>query len=395
MTPLLEQKIESLEGISSPKIDLLKKELHICSIMDLVQHFPFRYEDRTKFYQISEINGEMPFVQLKGEILSKNILGEKRKKRMIARFSDGSGFLELVWFQSADWWFKHISIGGRYIVFGRPNKFGRKWSISHPEIEAHTEKSQKRGFTPVYSSTEALRKRYLDSRGLQKLIIPIISAPNFSLQETLSKNIQRVYGLADKTWSMKEIHLPENYQNLQRARYRLKFEELFYIQLKLLRLKEAKLQKFEGAVFEKTLLLKTFYEKHLSFNLTNAQKRVIKEIYRDLKSGNQMNRLLQGDVGSGKTVVAFISCLLVIGSGSQAAIMAPTEILAQQHYYSMKILTKKLGIHIALLTGSTKQKERRIIFEMLKNGDLHSYCWHSRLASRKCCFQILGVSSSR
>ncbi|MTI22137.1 ATP-dependent DNA helicase RecG [Fulvivirga sp. RKSG066] len=371
MLGFFETKIEFLKGVGPQKAALLQKELDIHTYGDLLQHYPFRYEDRTKFYPINELHGNMPNVQIKGRIRKTEMVGAARKRRLVAHLHDETGELELVWFKGAQWILKKLQPGVEYIVFGKPQLFGGKINMAHPEIEILSQFNPKSSYLqPVYHTTETLRKRYLDSKGISKLQKTLLHLANSKIHETLTPKLIEDYRLINKAEALKHIHFPTNHEWLQKAQFRLKFEELFYIQLRLLKLKLTRVDKFRGKVLDNPDLLSRFYNDHLPFDLTNAQKRVIKEIYRDMKSGKQMNRLLQGDVGSGKTIVAFICMLAAIGSGAQATLMAPTEILAVQHYHGLKEFADKMGVTIALLTGSTKKSERKVIHQYLRSGDL-------------------------
>ncbi|MBT32168.1 MAG: ATP-dependent DNA helicase RecG [Thalassobius sp.] len=385
-------KIEFLKGVGPQKADLLKTELGIFTFGDLIQHFPFRHEDRTKFYSISEIHENLPYVQLKGRIVNVSTVGERRKKRLVARFDDGSGAVDLVWFQGIPWISKKIKPGYEYIAFGKPQRFGRTMSISHPELEEVTiETEQKGGLEPVYSTTEKLKNKFLDSRGISRLIKNLLPEAVNHIKESLPEEIISRYGFIARDQAINNLHYPSDTKILARAVARLKFEELFLIQLQLLSLKLLRVEKFRGQVFDKVPTLTDFYKNHLPFDLTNAQKRVVKEIYGDFKSGKQMNRLLQGDVGSGKTIVAFICMLIAIDNGAQACMMAPTEILADQHYNGLKEFADKLGITIAKLTGSSKKSERKVIHEDLLSGNLKIIVGTHALIEDTVDFKNLGL----
>ncbi|MBL3657800.1 ATP-dependent DNA helicase RecG [Fulvivirga sediminis] len=393
MQGFFDTKIEFLKGVGPQKAALLNKELNIFTYGDLIQHYPFRYEDRTQFHEISTLNGAMSQVQIKGKIRSMQTIGEGRKKRLVVQFADGTGEIELVWFKGIQWVMKKIQPGMEYLVFGKPTAFGSKLNMAHPEIELITRQNQEASYLqPVYTTTEVLKRKFLDSKAIGKLQLYLLQQAQNKIRETLPKNILEDYRLINKRAALNNIHYPKDQAHLQKAQFRLKFEELFYVQLRLLKLKIARIDKFKGAVFHDTDLLTRFYNDHLPFDLTDAQKRVIKEIYKDMRSGQQMNRLLQGDVGSGKTIVAFICMLLVVGSGSQAALMAPTEILATQHFQGLKEFADQMGITIALLTGSTKQSERKIIHQYLKNGDLNIIVGTHALLEDIVQFKNLGLA---
>ena len=393
MTSFFESSIEFLKGVGPQRATLLQKELNIFTFGDLLGHYPFRYEDRTRFYSVAEVNESMPYVQLKGEITKLEMVGAVRKKRLVANFTDSSGTLELVWFQGISWVLEKIKKGPEYVVFGRPNLFGRKISIAHPEIELLTERNEAQSFLqPVYPLSENLRNKRVDSKLISKLVQELLKIATKHIRETLPEALRQKFRLIGKTEAIQQIHFPDSHEKLNAAQQRLKFEELFYIQLRLLKLKLVREEKFRGMVFNNPDLLTEFYNNHLPFPLTNAQKRVIKEIYADLKSGKQMNRLLQGDVGSGKTIVAFISMLVAIGSGAQAALMAPTEILATQHYRNIKVFADLMKIPIGLLTGSTKKSERNALHTALRTGYLKILIGTHALIEEEVQFQSLGLS---
>lgn len=393
MTPFFDTPIEFLKGTGPQRAALLNKELHIFTFADLIQYYPFRYEDRTRFYKVNELRDELQFVQVKGTIRSKEVVGIGAKKRLVASFMDDTGTLELVWFQGINWVAEKIKPGISYVIFGRPSRFGDRINIVHPEIEVITEKNERGGFLhPVYSITEKLRTRQLDSKALSKLIGQLLTMAKERIRETLPPALIREKRLTSKGEALFQIHFPENNEQLMAAQRRLKFEELFYIQLRLLKMKVVRKNKFKGFVFKDATLLTRFYNNHLPFGLTNAQKKVIKEIYADLKSGVQMNRLLQGDVGSGKTIVGFICMLLVLSNDAQAALMAPTEILAQQHYRNLHKFAVAMDIEIALLTGSTKKSDRKVIHEALRNGELKILIGTHALLEEEVQFRKLGLA---
>ena len=384
--------IEFLKGVGPQRAALLQKELKLFTFGDLLQYYPFRHEDRTKFYKVNEINETMPFVQIKGKINNLGIVGGGFKKRLVASFTDGTGVLELVWFQGINWTLEKIKPGVEYVIFGKPNRFGKTLSIAHPEVEPITSNSEKGGLQPVYSLTEKLKTRHIDSKFISKLQQEILRAAQPHIRETLPDYVLKKNNFVSKKAALLHIHFPQGLEKLAQAQHRLKFEELFFIQLQLLKLKLVRQEKFKGQVFKDTAILTSFYKDHLPFPLTEAQKRVIREIYSDMKSGKQMNRLLQGDVGSGKTIVAFICMLLVIGSDAQAALMAPTEILAQQHYSSLKKYADRVGVSIALLTGSTKKSARKILHEQLQSGELKILVGTHALLEDQVQFHNLGLS---
>jgi ATP-dependent DNA helicase RecG len=393
MAGFFDTPIEYLKGIGPQRAAVINKELNIFTFADLIQHYPFRYEDRTKFYKITELSDELPFVQIKGIIRKKELIGSGFKKRLVAHISDGTGDIELVWFQGINWINDKIREGTEYVVFGKPNRFGHRFNIAHPEIDVVTETTDRGGFLqPVYPLTEKLRTRHIDSKAISKIMKSLLVQADAKIRETLPQRILIDEKLLSKRESISNIHFPASNELLSQARHRLKFEELFYIQLRLLKMKLVRQEKIAGQIFQNATLVTMFYNEHLPFILTGAQKKVIKEIYADLRSGKQMNRLLQGDVGSGKTIVAFICMLIVIGSDAQCALMAPTEILAQQHFNNLKRYADKMHIHIALLTGSTKKSERKIIHQLLRDGTLKILIGTHALLEEEVKFNNLGLS---
>ena len=393
MAGFFDTPIEYLKGVGPQRAALLNKELKIFTYADLIQHYPYRYEDRTRFYSITELNDEMSYVQIKGQVTKKEQVGAGFKKRLVVHFSDGVGEVELVWFQGINWINEKISQGQQYIVFGKPSRYGSRFNIAHPEIELLTAGNEKGGgFQPVYPLTEKLKTRHLDSKTISKLMRELLGFAKDRIRETLPSEMMREYQLLDKHSALINIHFPENYDVLSKAQKRLKFEELFYIQLRLLKLKIIRQDKFKGQVFSDASIVTEFYKNHLPFDLTDAQKKVIREIYADLRSGKQMNRLLQGDVGSGKTIVAFICMLLIVGGKAQCTLMAPTEILAQQHYGNLKKYADAMQITIALLTGSTKKTERKNIHEALVKGDLKIVIGTHALIEEEVRFNNLGLA---
>lgn len=393
MSGFFDTSIGFLKGVGPQRAALLNKELGIFTYGDLIQHYPFRYEDRTRFYKVAEITGDMPYVQLKGRITRKEIVGAGPRKRMVCDFEDGTGELELVWFQGISWIADKIRIGAEYIVFGKPSRYGSSYSIAHPEIDVVTETAHTPGsLQPVYSTTEKLRVKRIDSKAIGKLLRELLLISHDKIRETLPERIIREERFLSKKDAVSFIHFPPDNETLLNAQRRLKFEELFYIQLRLLMLKLVRREKFRGLIFNDASLVTKFYNEHLPFPLTNAQKRVIKEIYADLRSGHQMNRLLQGDVGSGKTIVGFICMLLVAGSDAQCALMAPTEILAQQHFQNLSKYAELMHLPIALLTGSTKKKERTDIHEGLRSGGLKILIGTHALLEESVQFHRLGLA---
>jgi len=395
LTEVLESPIEYLKGVGPKRAELLKKELGIFSYVQLLNYYPFRYIDRTRFYKINELQPDQPLVQIIGRITDRQIIGDKHKRRIVARLTDETGSMELVWFQSLKWVEENVLRGKVYIVFGKPNMFNGTFSISHPELENYPRPAGITGnltLQPIYNSTEKLKKHFLDSKGIQKLQSLLIEQHIREVKETLPGYITDKYKLVRRREALQNIHFPANAQSLQDAERRLKFEELFFIQLQLLNSKQQRSLKFKGAVFDKVGdKINTFYKEILPFELTNAQKRVIKEIRLDTQRGAQMNRLVQGDVGSGKTIVALMSMLLANDNGYQACMMAPTEILARQHYQSLVSLVKEDFVKVAVLTGSTTRKQRNLLHQQLENGEIDILVGTHALIEDKVQFKNLGL----
>lgn len=393
MRAFFDTPIEFLKGVGPQRAELFNKELNIFTFGDLIQHYPFRYEDRTRFFSVNEITEDLPFVQIKGKIITKELIGVGFKKRLVARFADDTGQLELIWFQGINWISDKITPGAEYVVFGKATRYGNKFNIAHPEIEILSKHNEKEGgLHPVYPLTEKLRTRHIDSKLISKLLQELLVLAKDKIRETLPERLIKTNNFLSKQESVSNIHFPQSYEILAKTQARLKFEELFYIQLRLLKMKLVRKEKFKGQVFNDASLLTKFYNEHLPFPLTNAQKKVIKEIYADLKSGKQMNRLLQGDVGSGKTIVGFICMLLACGSGAQSALMAPTEILAQQHHTNLRKYSEKMGLALDILTGATKKSDRRRIHEALQSGALHILVGTHALLEEEVRFLNLGLA---
>jgi ATP-dependent DNA helicase RecG len=386
--------IEYLKGVGPQKADVLKKELQIFTIGDLLQDYPFRYIDRTKFHKIRELHPDMVGAQVLGRLMSLQEIGEKRGKRLVAQFKDDTGMMELVWFQSLAWLKKGLKVGAAYIIYGKPTEFNGTISITHPEMELYNQQAKKVGnmtMQPVYSSTEKLKKFNLDSKGIQKLQQTALETTLRAVVETLPPYILEKYTLMPLQQALLSIHFPQNEQLMKAAERRLKFEELFFIQLRLLKNKQLNTQRYKGHVFNEVGdKFNTFFNERLPFPLTNAQKRVVREIRLDCNTGAQMNRLVQGDVGSGKTVVALMSMLIALDNGFQACMMAPTEILANQHYNGLKSLLGDNICNVRLLTGSTPAKQRRIIHQELEDGTLDILIGTHALIEDKVKFKNIG-----
>jgi len=392
---VLDTPVEFIKGVGPSRADVLKKDLGLFTFQDMLAHYPFRYIDRTKYFKINQINLDSQYIQIIGRVISKKVVGEKRAKRIIAVFKDETGIMELVWFQSLKWVEDNIVVGTAYVAFGKPTLFNGTFSISHPEMELYQNKPAGRGnltLQPVYNSTEKLKKFNLDSKGLQRLIAGLLDQVIPQVPENLPSYILNKYQLPDKRMALLNIHFPKNQKDLNAAERRLKFEELFFIQLQLLHNKQLRQLKFKGVTFEKVgEKVNRFYKEFLPFELTNAQKRVVKEIRIDTQRGVQMNRLVQGDVGSGKTAVALMSMLLANDNGYQACMMAPTEILARQHYASITELVTDDLVRVAILTGNTKKKDRIILHEQLENGEIDILIGTHALIEDKVQFKNLGL----
>lgn len=396
----LETPIEYLKGVGPQRGELLRKELGIYTYNDLITFYPFRYVDKTKFYKIKEIHPDLPYVQLRGKISNVGIVGAKRAKRLIAYLKDDTGTIELIWFQGIKWITEKLSKGiasekpTEFVVFGKPSLYKGKFNIAHPEIDEVSDENTKlaSALQAVYNTTEKLKLRGLDSKGIYRLQKTLITLIPSKISETLSPKIKSGLKLISRGEAFKNIHLPQSPESLKKAEIYLKFEELFFIQLRLLKIKNIRQKTLAGFVFSTVGdHFNDFYSRHMPFELTNAQKRVIKEVRKDVGSGKQMNRLLQGDVGSGKTLVAVMTMLIALDNGFQACLMAPTEILANQHLETLSALFNKMNIKIALLTGSTKTRERRILHEQLKNGETNILVGTHALLEDEVQFKNLGM----
>ena len=391
----LDTTIEFLKGVGPKRAEILQKELGIFTYADLLGFYPFRYIDRTRFYKINELHADLPYVQILGRITGKETIGEKHKKRIVARLTDETGTIELVWFQSLKWVDENVMRGKVYIAFGKPTVFNGSYSISHPEMETYPRPATLTGnltLQPVYNSTEKLKKFSLDSKGIQKMQALVIEQCLHEIKETIPAYILEKYRMVNRREALLNIHFPKDTTALQYAERRLKFEELFFIQLQLLSNKQFRELKFKGHLFSTVgERVNTFYNDILPFELTGAQKRVIKEIRTDTQRGIQMNRLVQGDVGSGKTVVALMSMLLANDNGYQACMMAPTEILARQHYHSISSLLEGRLIKVDILTGNTTKKQRILLHEQLEAGEIDILVGTHALIEDKVIFKNLGL----
>lgn len=373
MPDLSNTDIKYLTGVGPKKAEILNKEIDVFSVEDLIRYYPYKYIDKSRIYYIHEIDGNMPYIQLKGRITAFETQGEGRNKRLIAHFTDGTGFIDLVWFQGIRFISDKYKVNSLYLVFGKPTAFGNKFNIAHPDIDPYIDaKSDQSSLSGYYNTTEKMKKQFLNSKALQKIIQGTLYNFLSKYQETLPHYLIKEANLVSIDQALKNVHFPDSPSSLRDAQYRLKFEELFYVQLNILRYTSERRNKLKGFVFSRVgSCLNTFYEKNLPFELTWAQKRIIKEIRRDMATGEQMNRLLQGDVGSGKTLVALMVMLIAIDNEFQSCMMAPTEILATQHYQTIKELLFGINIRIELLTGSTKKKKREEIHHALLRGEIN------------------------
>ena len=388
----LETPIEYLKGVGPMRAELLKKELNIFSFSDLLCYYPFRYIDRSVIHKVAELNADMPYIQLKGKIVRFEEKGQKRAKRLIAYFQDETGITELIWFKGIRWIKKGIKTNVEYLVFGKPSAYQRKINIVHPEMDVfEKQQSISSSLQSVYSTTELLSSKGLNSRGIRKLTKALHQKIENKIQETLSDSLLSRLKLPKREKALIDIHFPADTNSLERAQKRLKFEELFFLQFHLLKMKLTRTKKYEGFIFDKVdNHFENYFKNHLQFELTNAQKRVLKEIRIDVKIGSQMNRLLQGDVGSGKTLVALLSMLMAVNNSFQACMMVPTEILAQQHFKNISKELEKLDIKVAILTGSCKAKERKELHEQLENGKIDILIGTHALLEDKVIFKNLG-----
>ena len=373
MFDLTTRDIKYLSGVGPQKAAVLNKELEIYSLHDLLYYFPYKYVDRSRIYYIHEIDGNMPYIQLKGKILGFETFGEGRQRRLLAHFSDGTGVVDLVWFQGIKYVTNKYKLHEEYIVFGKPTVFNGRINVAHPDIDSPADlKLSSMGLQPYYNTTEKMKRSFLNSHAIEKMMATVIGQIQEPLSETLSPKLIADHHLMSLTDALRNIHFPSNPELLRKAQYRLKFEELFYVQLNILRYAKDRQRKYRGYVFETVgEIFNTFYSKNLPFELTGAQKRVLREIRQDVGCGKQMNRLLQGDVGSGKTLVALMSMLMALDNGFQACMMAPTEILANQHYDTIRELLFGMDVRVELLTGSGKGKKREAILAGLLTGDVH------------------------
>lgn len=394
MLDLEKRSITYLPGVGPKKAEILRKEADISSYEDLLFYFPYKYIDRSRFYKVAEVNGHMPYIQLKGRILYFDTVGEGRTRRLVGKFTDGTGTIDLVWFKGLNYITEKYHPGTEYIIFGKPVEFGHIYNIPHPDIDPVEQAGQvASGLTPFYNTSEKMKKSFLNSRVIQTLQYTLLNWLNWELPETLPAEVVKRTGMIPFKEAMRNIHFPESAAKLQAAQLRLKFDELFFIQLNILKTAGLRKRKLRGIVFPTVgAYFNTFYKDYLPFELTGAQKRVVKEIRADMGSGRQMNRLLQGDVGSGKTLVALLSMLLAVDNHCQACMMAPTEILANQHYATVMGFLKDMDIRVALLTGSTKKKEREKILPAIASGEIQLVIGTHALIEKTVVFASLGLA---
>ncbi|WP_397300278.1 ATP-dependent DNA helicase RecG [Nonlabens ulvanivorans] len=394
-TNFLHTPIDYLNGVGPARAKLLKAELGISTYGDLANLFPNRYIDKTKYYKINELVPDSAHVQIVGKVTHLKTMGDGRSSRLVATFIDSTGSMELVWFKGQKYFKDNLKLNVPYVIYGKVSKYGSKYNIAHPDVELLKEhrSRQQSAMTPIYPSTEQLTKRNVTNKMMVRMMQQLFSEVHSSFTETLSEQIRSQHQLVDKNTAMYNAHFPKSAALLQQSIYRLKFEELFFIQMELLLQNRIRKTRIKGYAFEKVgERFNDFYSNHLPFELTGAQKRVVKEIRADMGTGAHMNRLLQGDVGSGKTIVAVLTCLLAIDNGFQACIMAPTEILAQQHYQGVSELLEKTGLKVSLLTGSVKTKARRVIHSDLEDGTLNILIGTHALIEDKVVFKNLGVA---
>ncbi len=395
MHSILDQDIMYLPGVGPRKKEVLSKELNIQTFGDLLEYYPYKYVDRTKIYRIAQLQGDMPYVQVKGHILSfEEFDMGPRKKRVVAHFTDGVHVADLVWFQGTKYVLSNYKVGVEYIVFGRPSLYGGRYQFAHPDIDVATELTlNEMGMQPHYGTTDRMKKAGITSRAMEKLTKGLLEQMQAPLPETLPPFITQALHLVSRDQAMRGVHYPHNTDEMQRAQMRLKFEELFYVQLNILRYANFHRRKYRGYHFAKIgHFFNTFYHNNLPFELTGAQKRVMHEIRNDMDSGRQMNRLLQGDVGSGKTLVALMAMLIAVDNGFQACIMAPTEILAEQHLATVQQMLQGTGVTAELLTGIVKGKRRTDVLQRLASGELHILVGTHALLEDTVQFAHLGLA---
>lgn len=395
MESLLQSDIKFLPGVGPRRAEMLFNELGVSTFEDLLRHYPYKYTDRTRFYTISEIASDQAFIQMRGKIVTMDLVGKRPRQRLSARFEDSTGSIDLIWFQGIKWVQQTLKFGVEYVIFGKPSHFNGRFSIMHPEMEESAKTEQVAypyTYQAAYPTTEKMKTSFLTSRVIHKLQYQLLQKVYGKIPETLPAFLLNDLKFPGINETILNIHFPKDQETLKNARYRLKFEEFFLIQLGLLRQKNWKNRKIKGYIFPRIgELFNRFYAENLPFEMTGAQKKVMREIRKDLGSGLQMNRLLQGDVGSGKTLVALLSMLIALDNGYQVCLMAPTEILAQQHYQTFTRMLSNLPIHVRLLTGSTKTSHRTSLHEELREGELDILIGTHALIEETVQFKNLGL----
>jgi ATP-dependent DNA helicase RecG len=393
MNEFLSTDIKFLKGVGVVRAEVLNKEIALFTFNHLLNYFPFRYVDRSQFYKISEIDHESTYIQLKGKIRRLEEVGPQRSTRLVAYFSDGEREMELLWFKGVKWMKTQLKVGEEIIIFGKPSFFNGKVNMTHPELDTVANRKNSTPLEAVYNTTEMMKTRRVESKALRQVMINLLRHENYAIPEIFSDEMCQKYKLIPRNKAFRFIHQPPSHRHIEAAQHRFKFEELFFLQLPFLNQKVNRKQADKGITFNsQNPIFENFITNHLPFSLTGAQERVLREVKTDLCSGEQMNRLLQGDVGSGKTIVAFLCVLMAVDNGCQASLMAPTEILAIQHYIGLKELADKVGIEIGILTGSSKTKERRVLHEKLQNGEINLLVGTHALIEDVVKFKNLGIT---
>lgn len=394
MLELEKRAVVYLPGVGPKKAEILERELGIVSYWDLLNYYPYKYLDRSRIYRVADLTDNLPYIQLRGRITRFETVGAGSGRRLVAKFTDGTGVIDLVWFKGLNFVTSKYKVDTEYLVFGKPVAFNHQYNIPHPDLDNVDQAKQLAGgLMPFYNTTEKMKRAFLNSRAIQNLQYALLSGIHWTLPETLSADVLAKTGLVSLSEAMRHIHFPDNTRTLEAARRRLKFEELFYIQLNMLRMATNRKRKLRGIPFPRVGdYFNTFYNEHLPFQLTNAQKRVVREMRADMGSGRQMNRLLQGDVGSGKTLVGLLVMLLALDNGCQACLMAPTEILATQHYATISEFLKGMDVRVALLTGSTKKREREKILPAIASGEIQIVIGTHALIEETVQFASLGLA---
>lgn len=394
MLELEKRAVVYLPGVGPKKAEILERELGIVSYWDLLNYYPYKYLDRSRIYRVADLTDNLPYIQLRGRITRFETVGVGSGRRLVAKFTDGTGVIDLVWFKGLNFVTSKYKVDTEYLVFGKPVAFNHQYNIPHPDLDNVDQAKQLAGgLMPFYNTTEKMKRAFLNSRAIQNLQYALLSGIHWTLPETLSADVLAKTGLVSLSEAMRHIHFPDNTRTLEAARRRLKFEELFYIQLNMLRMATNRKRKLRGIPFPRVGdYFNTFYNEHLPFELTNAQKRVVREMRADMGSGRQMNRLLQGDVGSGKTLVGLLVMLLALDNGCQACLMAPTEILATQHYATISEFLKGMDVRVALLTGSTKKREREKILPAIASGEIQIVIGTHALIEETVRFASLGLA---